>query len=162
MKTIGIFGLAALAAAMTACGGNGQKTAGAETTDETDFQATQPLESGMYDASYFEIKGADPKKGQFDGRVIAAISPEQNALYVYENGNRTKIKHVLVLEAPFEKSDSVYTAMSKGKPVTLAADSADYVLNYITSNDTVSITFSQKARSNYTALEALEKISASR
>ena len=82
--------------------------------------------------------------------------------YVYENGNRTKIKHVLVLEAPFEKSDSVYTAVSKGKPVTLATDSADYVLNYITSNDTVSITFSQKARSNYTALEALEKISASR
>lgn len=157
MKAMKFFGVAALLLAMTACGGNKQKAEEAEAADET-FYASQPVESGIYDATYFNVRGKDARKGQFDGRVIASVSPEQSALYVYENGNRTKIKKLLMLDAPFEKTDSVYTATSKGSPVTLAKDSSDYVLNYIANSDTVAITFSQKARNTYTPIEALEKI----
>lgn len=157
MKAMKFLGVAALLLAMTACGGNKQKTEEAEAADET-FYAAQPVESGIYDATYFDIKGKDARKGQFDGRVIISVSPEQSALYVYENGNRTKIKKLLMLDSPLEKTDSIYTSLSKGQPVSLAKDSADYVLNYIANSDTVSITFSQKARNSYTPIEALEKI----
>lgn len=92
MKAMKFLGVAALLLAMTACGGNKQKAEEAEAADET-FYASQPIESGIYDATYFNVRGKDARKGQFDGRVIASVSPEQSALYVYENGNRTKIKN---------------------------------------------------------------------
>lgn len=158
MKTIKFFGIAGLMLALAACGGNKQQAAEEAAANGDAFYASQPIESGIYDATYFDIKSKDPRKGQFDGRVIASISPEQSALFVYENGNRTKIKHLMMLEAPFEKDDSVYTASCKGNPVTLTSDSSNYMVTYVTSNDTVAITFDKKARSNYSPIEALEKI----
>jgi len=157
MKTIKILCLSSLILALGSCGNNKKAAEEAAANEET-FYAAQPIESGIYDATYFNIKGNDSRKGAFDGRVIVSISPEQNAMFVYENGNRTKIKHLVMLDAPFEKGDSTYTTASKGAPVSLATDSTNYIVNYINNNDTVTITFNQQARSKYQPLEALKKI----
>ena len=160
MKTLKFLGLCGLAFAMASCSGNSSKNQEAEAQAANEaFQAEQPVESGMYDATYFDIKGKDTRKGQFDGRVIYALSPEQSAVFVYENGNRTKIKHILVLDKPFQKQDSVYVAMDKtGIPVTVGNDSTNMYIDYIAAGDTVTITFNPKARTVYTAMEAMQKI----
>ncbi len=160
MKTLKFLGLCGLAFIMASCGGNAnkEKEAEAESNDEA-FYAEQPVESGMYDATYFDIKGKDSRKGQFDGRVIYALSPEQSAVFVYENGNRTKIKHILMLDKGFQKEDSIYVATDKtGIPVTVGNDSTNMYLNYVANSDTVTITFNPKARNTYTPIEALAKI----
>lgn len=160
MKTFKILGLCGLAFIMASCGGNAnkEKEAEAEAANEA-FYSEQPVESGMYDATYFDIKGKNSRKGQFDGRVIYALSPDQSAVFVYENGNRTKIKHLLMLDKPFQKEDSVYTATDKtGIPVVVGNDSTNMYVNYIANGDTVTITFNPKARNTYTAIEALSKI----
>lgn len=160
MKTLKFLGLCGLAFIMASCGGNSAKTQEAEAqAAEESFQAEQPVESGVYDATYFDIKGKENRKGQFDGRVIYSLSPEQSVLFVYENGNRTKIKHILMLDKPFQKEDSVYVAVDKtGIPVTVGNDSTDMYVNYVANNDTVTITFNPKPRNVYSPLEALEKI----
>ena len=160
MKTLKFLGLCGLAFVMASCGGNSNKAEEGEAqAAEEAFQAEQPVESGMYDATYFDIKGKDSRKGQFDGRVIYALSPEQSAVFVYENGNRTKIKHILVLDKPFQKQDSVYVAMDKtGIPVTVGNDSTNMIIDYIAAGDTVTITFNPKARTVYTPVEAMKKI----
>ncbi len=157
MKTIKFLAIVCALFAMASCSGNKQ-AADQESANEEAFYAGQPIESGIYDATYYDIKGKDSRKGAFDGRVIAAITPEQSVMYVYENGNRTKIKHLLKLDGAFEKEGDIYASKCKDLPVTLAKDSADYVLNYITNTDTVSITFDEKARSTYQPIEALKKI----
>ncbi|MDE7350573.1 MAG: hypothetical protein K2N25_05855 [Muribaculaceae bacterium] len=160
MKTFKFLGLCGLAFIMASCGGNASKTqeADAEAANEA-FAAKQPVESGVYDATYFDIKGKDSRKGQFDGRVIYSLSPDQSAVFVYENGNRTKIKQILMLEKGFQKEDSVYVATDKsGLPVTVGNDSTNMYINYIANSDTVTITFNPKARNTYTPIEALAKI----
>lgn len=159
MKAFKLFALAGVAFAMASCGNaNKQQAAEAEAEAEA-FNAAQPVESGVYDATYFDIKGQDTRKGQFDGRVIYSLSPEQSSIFVYENGNRTKIKHYIKLNAPFEKGDSTFNASdAKGLPVVFSSDSTNYYINYINNNDTVTITFNQSPRNTYTPLEALEKI----
>lgn len=160
MKKFKFLCVAGLMLAMASCGGNTKTSADEEnaTVAEESFYDAQPLSSGIYDATHFDIKGAKERKGSFDGRVIVSISPEQSALFVYENGNRTKIKHIVMLDGAFEKADSVYTSSSKGNPVTLSADSANYIVNYVAGADTVAIIFNQKARTAYEPLEALKKI----
>ncbi len=162
MKTLKFLGLCGLAFIMASCGGNANKEKEAETAEESAneaFYAEQPVESGMYDATYFDIKGKDSRKGQFDGRVIYALSPEQSAVFVYENGNRTKIKHILMLDKGFQKEDSIYVATDKtGIPVTVGNDSTNMYLNYVANSDTVTITFNPKARNTYSPIEALAKI----
>lgn len=160
MKKLKLLGLCGLAFVMASCGGNAnkEKEAEAEAANEA-FYAEQPVESGMYDATYFDIKGKDSRKGQFDGRVIYALSPDQSAVFVYENGNRTKIKHILMLDKGFQKEDSIYVAVDKtGVPVTVGNDSTNMYINYIANSDTVTITFNPKARTTYTPIEALAKI----
>lgn len=160
MKTLKFFGLCGLAFIMASCGGNAskEKEAEAEAASEA-FYAEQPVESGMYDATYFNIQGKDSRKGQYDGRIIYSLSPDQSAVFVYENGNRTKIKHLLMLDKPFQKGDSTYTATdAKGMPVVVGNDSTNMYINYIANNDTVTITFVPNARNTFTPLEALAKI----
>ena len=160
MKTLKILSLCGLAFLMASCGGNSnkEKEAEAEAANEA-FAAEQPVESGQYDATYFVIKGKDSRKGQFDGRVIYSLSPEQSAIFVYENGNRTKIKHILMLDKSFQKQDSVYVAIDKtGIPVTVGNDSTNMYIDYIANSDTVTITFNPSPRRVYTPLEALTKI----
>ncbi len=80
-------------------------------------------------------------------------------MFVYENGNRTKIKHILMLDKPFQKNDSVYTATDKtGIPVVVGNDSTNMYVNYVVSGDTVTITFNPTPRNTYTPIEALTKI----
>lgn len=160
MKKLKFLGLCGLAFIMASCSGNAnkEKEAEAEAANEA-FYAEQPVESGMYDATYFDIKGKDSRKGQFDGRVIYALSPDQSAVFVYENGNRTKIKNILMLDKGFQKEDSIYVAVDKaGIPVTVGNDSTNMYINYIANSDTVTITFNPKARTTYTPIEALAKI----
>ena len=160
MKTLKFLGLCGLAFIMASCGGNAskEKETEAEAASEA-FYADQPVESGMYEATYFNIQGKDSRKGQYDGRIIYSLSPDQSAVFVYENGNRTKIKHLLMLEKPFQKSDSTYTATdAKGMPVIVGNDSTNMYINYIANNDTVTITFIPKARNTYSPLDALAKI----
>ncbi len=160
MKTLKFLGLCSLAFVMASCGGNAskEKEAEAESANEA-FYAEQPVESGIYDATYFDIKGKDSRKGQFDGRVIYALSPDQSAVFVYENGNRTKIKHILMLDKGFQKEDSIYVATDKtGIPVTVGNDSTNMYINYVANSDTVTITFNPKPRNTYTPVEALAKI----
>lgn len=150
--------------AFNSCGGNTNK--GEEKNvklDDAAFYATQPVHSGLYDADYYDITGNNPRKGHFDGRIYFSLSPETSAVYVFENGNRTKIEHVVVLEKPFEKGDSgIYTSvdMKNNLPVTVNTDSTSYILSFQTPRDQYNITFSPKARHEGSAVEILEKINA--
>ncbi len=158
MKLLKLFALAGVAFALSACGGSKEK-AGDSVPAEDTFAEAQPVESGVYEATYFNIKGKDARKGSFDGRVIFSMSPESPAFLVFENGNRTKIKHLVMLNDGFEKADSLYTATAKnGTPVTLTPDSTIYNLSFINNSDTVTITLDQKVKTVYTPLEALTKI----
>lgn len=161
MKTFKILALSTgIAFTLVSCGNSASKQQAAEAEAQAEaFYAAQPVESGIYDATYFDIKGKDSRKGQFDGRVIYSLSPEQSAIFVYENGNRTKIKHVLMLKSPFEKGDSTFSATdAKGLPVVVSNDTTNNYINYISNSDTVRITFNKIPRNTYTPLEALEKI----
>lgn len=143
----------------SSCGSSSTKTEEAAVTDDDAFYATQPLHSGLYDASYYDIKGPNGRKGKFDGRIYFSLSPKTSGINVFENGNRTKIDYLVGLEKPFEKEDSVYATVDmKGKPVTVNTDSSTYVLSFIHFNDTVSIGFSPKARHLGSAIDILEKM----
>lgn len=160
-----IFGLALLfgftLTSFNSCGGSSSKSekdAGSQ-EDETTFYANQPVESGLYDANYYDITGKNARKGKFDGRIYFGLTPMTSAINVFENGNRTKIDYMLVLKKPFEKNDSgIYCAIdSKDNPVTVTPDSV-YCLKFIHFNDTVQIGFDPKPRHTSTGIEILEKI----
>lgn len=137
-----------------------------ESTEETskvsqeDFSKTQPVESGLYDADYYDITGKNDRKGRFDGRIYFSLSPEMSAFYVFENGNRTKINYLTVLDTPFEKGDSgIYKATdNKNLPVSLSTDSTMYILDFQHQGQDVKITFNPKPRHTGSAVEILEKI----
>lgn len=151
--------------AFNSCGGNSTKSEdnAAEVDDEA-FYATQPVHSGLYNADYYDITGNNPRKGKFDGRVYIALNPKVSALYVFENGNRTKIDYLVGLQKPFQKGENgIFSAMdNKDQPVTLNTDSSTYVLTFQHFNDTVQIGFSPKARHTASALDILEKMNAQR
>ena len=146
--------------ALNSCGSNAktEETAKEEVDDEA-FYKTQPVESGLYDADYYDIVGKNSRKGKFDGRIYFSLSPKTSAINVFENGNRTKIDYLVVLQKPFEKNDSgVYcTVDMKDNPVCVVPDST-YCLKFIHSNDTVSIAFSPTPRHTGSAIQILEKI----
>lgn len=160
MKTLRYLGILSLALMMAACGGNKeQKTDDAQQTDAAEFQASQPVVSGLYNADYYTITGPEARKGSFDGRIIFSISEEKSALFVFENGNRTKISHLVMLSTPFRKDGDLFVSADKnGQAVTVDADSAFYALRYVAGADTVCINFDPKPRSEYAPFEALEKI----
>lgn len=160
MRVLKFMGIVGVIFAMSSCGGNKQESADSAAVAEETTAVDLPLASGVHDAVYFNIKGKEARKGQFDGRVIYSMNPEQTAILVYENGNRTKIKHVIMLSAPFAESDSTFTSTdAKGNPVVLGKDSANFYLNYVAKSDTVTITHNQAPRNTYSDMEALEKIS---
>lgn len=159
MKTTKFFLFLAAMFIFVACGGNKEKAAPAPVDDDA-FYATQPVHSGLYDAFSYDIQGTNARKGKFDGRVFFTLSPEQSAIYVYENGNRTKIDYKVVLEKPFVEGDSgIYRSVDvKGLPVTIVPDSANLVLNFEKPGVKVAIGFDKKPRNTFNALEALEKM----
>lgn len=138
------------------------KTASEKTsaTDDEAFYASQPVHSGLYDADSYDITGANPRKGKFDGRIYFSLSPDLSAFYVFENGNRTKIHYTVSLQKPFEKGDSgIYkTVDAAGMPVTIAADSTIYILNFQKNNSEITIGFNPKPRHTGTAIEILERM----
>lgn len=152
-----------LSLSLISCGGSGSSKSEAEEKEPTEeeFYATQPVVSGLYDADYYDIKGNNPRKGKFDGRIYIALNPKFSAFNVFENGNRTKIDYFVNLKEPFEKTDSVYSTLdTKNLPVTINTDSTTYFLNFIHQNDTVCIGFNPKPRHEGTATEIAEKIAA--
>ncbi len=162
MKTLRMFAAAACMIMLAACGGGAKEGATEKAVDDAAFYATQPVVSGQYRATNYDITGTNPRKGKFDGRLLISLSPsEQSGMYVYENGNRTKIDYKIVLKAPFEKGDSgVYKTVDVNDlPVTISADSAGYVLAFQKSNADVKIGFESEPMSTGSAVEVMEKIS---
>lgn len=147
----------------SSCSGNSTKSE--ETAKEVDdeaFYATQPVHSGLYDADFYDITGANARRGRFDGRVYISLSPKMSGLYVFENGNRTKIDYIVGLKKPFEKGgNGIYSTIdNKDKPVTIDTDSTTYLLTFQHFNDTIQIGFNPKPRHTGTAIEILEKMNA--
>lgn len=142
------------------CGSKEKSQKEANETDTAAFALSQPVENGIYDATAYAITGENAAEGKFDGRVIVSLSPERSALYVYENGNRVKIKNIIILDKPFEKGDSnVYRAVdNKGKQVTVSLDSAANTLTFDREAGQYKIEFSKEARSKGTAIEMYERI----
>ena len=157
------FFLAGCMLTLNSCAGNKTAKAEEETTEAADeaFYENQPLESGLYDADYYDIVGKNARKGKFDGRIYFGLQPSPNpsAINVFENGNRTKIDYILVLEKPFEKNDSgiFVTTDKKNNPVCVVPDSI-YELKFINGSDTVQINFNPKPRHTATGVEVIEKI----
>lgn len=148
---IGVMGL-------VSCGGN-NKSEKEAAQDTAEFAESQPLESGQYNVVHYDITGNNARKGSFDGRMLIALSPEQSAFYVYENGNRAKIDYLVVLSKPFEKNDTSYTSTdSKGKPVIMMSDSIGYKLTFEKNDNTVNLEVEKTPRFTGTALDILEKI----
>ncbi|MFG6427395.1 hypothetical protein [Lepagella muris] len=161
MKKTSVFSFFAALLLFVSCGGTTKDSnADSAVVNEEAFSASQPVESGIYDATRYDIQGPNARKGKFDGRVIFTISPEQSAFYVYENGNRTKIDYKVILGKPFEQGDSgIYRSVDvKGLPVTIVPDSADYVLNFEKGETKVAIGFDKKPRNTYSAVEAIERM----
>ena len=144
----------------TSCGGGTAKEE--NKVDDEGFYKTQPVVSGLYDADYYDITGTNPRKGHFDGRIYFSLSPDLSAFYVFENGNRTKIDHVVSLQKPFEKGDSgiYYSVDNKNNPVTINTDSTMYVIDFTRGVENLKITFNPKPRHTGTAVEILEKMNA--
>lgn len=151
---------------LSSCSGGSTKNeeSRGKVADDEAFYATQPLHSGLYDADYYDITGINARKGRFDGRIYFSLSPVTSALYVFENGNRTKIDNMVTLQKPFEKGDSgiYYTTDIKNNPVTMNTDSAMYVLDFKRGAENYKITFNPKPRHEGTALDILEKMAAQR
>lgn len=158
MKTTRLFAIFAGLLILAACAGN-KTTKETKAVDDDSFYATQPVVSGQYRAVSYDIEGDKARKGKFDGRIFVALSPEQSGIYVYENGNRTKIDYTVVLSAPFEKGDSgIYTTTDNhGLPVTVRTDSL-YTLSFEKKSGKVSIGFEPTPMWTGTALQTLERI----
>lgn len=150
-------------ASYTSCG-NSSSTQSKEkqAVDDEAFYATQPVNSGLYEADYYDITGTNPRKGHFDGRIYFSLSPETSAFYVFENGNRTKIDYIVNLQKPFEKGDSgIYRTVDvKDRPVSISSDSAAYYLNFQRSGEDIKISFNPKPRHTGSAVEIMEKMAA--
>ena len=141
----------------TACNTKNAKEEDRENAEE--FAQSQPLESGTYEASYYDVTGLNERKGHFDGRLLAAFTSEVSVLYVYENGNHAKIDYLINLEKPFEKGDSgIYRTVDKeGLPVVLKEDSV-YTLTFDKKDSKITIQFDGKPKSTQPAMDVLEKI----
>ena len=159
MKKSVLFLGAVLAFALVGCGQKGASSGDETKQDEAAFAANQPMESGTYQADYYDITGPNARKGHFDGRVLVSLSPEVSALYVYENGNHAKIDYLVMLSKPFEKGDSgIYRALDKeGKTVTVKTDSV-YSLSFDKKDSQVTINFEKNPLSTQPAMNVIEKI----
>lgn len=155
MKKLLLIPVLALAA-LASCGGGEKKEAA---TDDAAFYATQPLKSGEYAATYYTIAQPE-RKGNFDGRMLVALSPEGSGIYVYENGNRAKIDYRIMLDKPFAAADSgrYVSTDNQGGRVVISPDSAGYVLAFERKGSPIEIRFEKKPLSQGTASEMWNRI----
>lgn len=145
---------------MASCSGSKQEKSEDSSASVASI-AEQPLKSGQYNATYYDISGENARKGNFDGRLMVAISEDQSALYVYENGNRAKIDYTIVLDRPFEKNDSglYVTKDNKGLDVTINTDSTYNVLSFYKKDSQVKINFDKEAATAADAMTMMQRIS---
>lgn len=160
MRKILYTSLALISASVLLSCGNTTKEGDSDTISAKAQMQTQPVESGQYDATYYNITGENERKGSFDGRIMIALSEDNSAVYVYENGNRAKIDYTVVLDHPFEKNDSglFVTKDNKGLEVTLNTDSVYNILTFNRKNSRISISFDKTATSTADALTMLERM----
>lgn len=145
-------------ALMQSCTGNAnEKNESAQSVSSA--MAPQPLENGVYEASYYNIEGKGERKGNFDGRVMVSLDQNKSVIFVYENGNRAKIRYILSLDTPFKK-DSVtyYSAASANGNVVLNTASQPYSLTFSKGVSQITIDFDSLPKSTGTAFEMLERI----
>ena len=144
---------------LVSCGGGNKVDESQVKTDDEAFYSTQPFHSGLYEAGSFEITGKNERKGKFDGRIYFSLSPDRSVIYVFENGNHTKIAYPVEMHVPFEKTDSgTYVSKdTKDRLVTVQPDSI-YILNFQHSGNDVRIGFTPKARKTGSAYEIIEQI----
>lgn len=165
-KILSLLSAIVLLTGFSACSGGAESKEKADSTAaaEKTFYESQPLESGLYDASYFNIEGENARKGHFDGRVYFAISPDLTAIYVFENGNRTKIDYYMAMQKPFEKTDSgtYVTSEPNGRIVMLRPDSTFFDLSFEKGSQQVCITLDRKPRHTGDYMQILEKINETR
>lgn len=158
IKTLALCLTLASMTVITACSGSANKAAEESAKTEAEM-SEQPLESGQYEVTSYDITGANERKGNFDGRLLIALSPEQSAFYVYENGNRTKIDYKVVLAKPFEKTDSAYvTTDTKGNQILMIPDSTGYVLRFEKGKSTIAVNVDKTPKSTGTAMDIMERI----
>lgn len=140
------------------CGG--KKETGGEAQEVSTFYADQPVESGIYIANRYDISGENARKGRFDGRVYFSLAPDHSAIYVCENGNRTKISYYLKLEQPFAPADSGRFAAkdSKGAPVIVTPTDSVYTLSFDRDDTKVVIDFDKTPKTTGTPVDILEQI----
>lgn len=157
------FPYAAMVLALASCSGSGSRNANdsAAVGNEDSFLASQPVQSGQYQADYYNITGEKPRKGHFDGRIIFVIDKEKSGFFVYENGNRAKIEYRMIFDRPFEKGDSgIYkTTDNSGQPITIRPDSIGYNLAFEKNDNKIEISFQKEPLATYTPYEAWTKIS---
>lgn len=158
MKKFLLFGTVTLAFMLSSCG-HKDANSSQSGSDETSFQINQPLQSGTYEASYYDISGDNARKGHFDGRLLVSLSPDVSALYVYENGNHAKIQYLIMLDKPFEKGDSAtYRALDKeGKQVVIKKDSVAS-LTFDKKDSKIYIEFDSIPKSTQPAFDVLQRI----
>lgn len=159
MKTITVLAATLCMMTLSSCGA--KKDAGSEAPNTADFYAEQPLPSGIYVADRYDITGENARKGRFDGRVYFSLAPDNSAIFVDENGNRTKIRYTLTLSKPFAPADSgKYVAKdSRGLEVIVApGDSATYQLTFEKGESTIRIDFDSIPKTKGSPLEILEQI----
>lgn len=147
---------------LASCGAKTANNEEAALVDDEAFYETQPVHSGLYEADYYDITGTNARKGRFDGRVYISLSPSQSALYVFENGNRTKIDYIVNLQKPFEKGDSgiYYSTDTKDRPVKIYTDSTMYRLDFQRTGEDLKITFNPKPKHVGSALDIMERMAA--
>lgn len=154
MKKLFLIPLLALLA-LASCGGGEKKEA---PTDDAAFYASQPLKSGEYAATYYKIAKPE-RKGNFDGRMIVALSPDGSGIYVYENGNRAKIDYRIMLDKPFAADSGRYESTdNQGGRVVIAPDSSGYLLSFERKGSPVEIRFERKALTEGSASEMWKRI----
>ncbi len=146
-----------LALIMVACGGN---KSGNSDSEESVVMEEQPVKNGEYRALSFQYMDSMKNRMKFDGRIIYALDEKNPVVYVYENGNRTNFKATLSLKAPFEKTDSVYTATTiKDTPVCVKAGSEETdTLILEKAGKTVKVAFERTPLTTFSASEGLTRI----
>ena len=153
------FAIFAMVLIFDSCGGANKNESAEE--DQLIFNASQPVESGLYNVDFYCVKdtSGNELRSHFDGRLFVCLDPERSVLYVFENGNRTKADYLIELQQPFAKNDTVYTSVDmKNRPVNIVSRDSIMVLNFEWANDTVYVDFSPKARYTGKASDILGKI----
>ena len=161
MKNFIYAGLFTAMLAFASCAGTGKsQSSDSASAGEQATAVSMPLESGEYRAVSFQDTVAGAKRTVFDGRLLLALDPDNSAVYIYENGNRTHFKAKAILSKPFAQVDSVYTTTdSEGREITLIPGNQVDTLLLYRSGKPVKVAFENKPMSVLSPTEVWTRIS---